>query len=219
MIELYAKPVVESVALFTTGGESRRDMVGPVRSLEIFRVTRVASGRESLELPHSRTLMTRVAIERRMCPHQREAVLVVLDLLYRDLPSLHRVALLAVGAELAFVNVGVAVGAPGGNIAEDQLGVARGARHFLVHAAQRISSLVVVKLRHAADRLPSAEGVAVLAWNVQRSVWTVRARCFRRGAHCAHEREQQQTCKRPDDVLKPRQSPPSKLRKLEPDRN
>lgn len=192
-------------------------MTRPIRSLEIFRVTRVASGRESLELTDSRTLMTRVAIERRMRSHQREAVLVILDLLYRYLPSLHRVTLLAVGAELAFVNVGVAVGAPGGNIAEDQLGVARSARHFLVHAAQRISSLVVIKLRHAADGLPSAEGVAVLAWNVQRSVWTVGAGCFRRRAHCAHEREQQQTRNRPDDVLKPRQSPPSKLRKLEPD--
>ena len=99
-------------------------MTGPGCSLEIFRVTRVASGRESLELPNRRALVASVAIERRMRSHQREAVLVVLDLLYRDLPSLHRVALLAVRAELALVNVGVAVGALGRNIAEYELGVA-----------------------------------------------------------------------------------------------
>src|SRR6185437_13657552 len=102
-------------------------MTGPGRSLEIFCVTREARGRESLELPNRRALVASVAIERRMRSHQREAVLVVLDLLYRDLPSLHRVALLAVGAELAFVNVGVAVSALVRNIAEHQLGVARGA--------------------------------------------------------------------------------------------
>ena len=42
--------------------------------------------------------------------------------------------------------------------------------HFLVHAAQRVAGLVVVKLRNTADRLPTQRGVAVLARNTESTV-------------------------------------------------
>jgi len=103
-----------------------------------------------------------------MRAHQRETVLVVLDLLHRNLPSLHGVALFAGRTELAFVNIGVAGCAVCGHIAEYQFRVARHARHLFVHSAQWISGLVVIELGHAADGLPSAEGVTVLARHVQR---------------------------------------------------
>ena len=42
--------------------------------------------------------------------------------------------------------------------------------HFLVHAAQRVAGLVVVKLRNTADRLPTQRGMAVLAGNIESTV-------------------------------------------------
>ena len=96
----------------------------------------------------------------------------VLDLLHRNLPSLHRVALFASRTKLALVNVGVAVGTLRAHVAEHQLRVARHACHFLVHAAQGIFRLVVIKLRDAADRLPSTKRVTVLTRDIQRSMRT-----------------------------------------------
>jgi hypothetical protein len=75
-----------------------------------------------------------------------KAILVVRDFLERDLPSLYCVAVLAVGSELAAMNIGVAVRAVDAYVLEDQAGVALGAGHFLMHAAQRVSRLIVIEL-------------------------------------------------------------------------
>jgi hypothetical protein len=48
--------------------------------------------------------------------------------------------------------------------------VALDALHLFVHAAQRIFRLVVIKLRHRADRTPARRRVAILAGNRQRPV-------------------------------------------------
>jgi hypothetical protein len=80
------------------------------------------------------------------------------------------VALLTVRTHCSFVNVGVAIGASGSYVGKDRLGVTLGASHIVVHPAQRIFGLVVVKFRDRADGLPSDRGVAVLAGNVQISV-------------------------------------------------
>lgn len=101
-----------------------------------------------------------------MGAEQRETILVLLDLLHRHLPSLDRVALFAGGSELAFVDVGMAVSAPLSNVGEDRLDVALRASHVLMHAAQRITRLTVIKLRNVADRLPSTKGVAILAGDI-----------------------------------------------------
>ena len=124
----------------------------------------------------------------------------VLYLLHRYLPSLDRVALFASGTKLTLVNIGMAVGTLRAHVAEHQLRVARHARHFLVHAAQGIFRLVVIKLGHAADRLPSTKRVAVLAWNIQRPVWTSRslAPLVRRHTRGTHQRKQDQPHKESD---------------------
>jgi hypothetical protein len=51
--------------------------------------------------------------------------------------------------------------------------VALGAAHRLVHAAQRVSRLIVIELRDRTDRPPPGRRVAVLTGNIQTSVWTV----------------------------------------------
>lgn len=115
-----------------------------------------------------------------MCSEQREAVLVLIYLLHRNLPSLYGVALFASSAELPLVNVGVAVGALLSHVREHWFGVALCAGDSLVHAAQRKARLVVIELRQAADGFPSAQRVAVLARHIQRAVRAPRAAVARR---------------------------------------
>ena len=94
----------------------------------------------------------------------------LLDLLHGNLPALDAMALLAGGAELAFVDVGVTIRALAPYVRKYWLDMALRTGDALMHAAQRKTGLVVVELRHAADRLPSAEGVAILAGNIQAAV-------------------------------------------------
>lgn len=98
----------------------------------------------------------------------------LIDLLDRNVPALDCVTLLAVSAHLPFVDVSVAIRAVGTHIREDRLGVALGAAHSLVHAAQRILRRVVIEFRDGSNRLPSAERVAVLTGNTQTSVRATR---------------------------------------------
>jgi len=112
--------------------------------------------------------------------YQREAVEMILNGLYRDVPAVHGVALLAVGAKLPPVNVGVAVRAFGTHVREHQLGVALNALNFFMHPAQRIAGFVVVKFRDAADGFPTGGGMAIFARDVQRAVRVGQNRRFRR---------------------------------------
>ena len=94
-----------------------------------------ALGRKPLELAHGSVLMTGIAVHRRVRADQRESIQVLVDLLHRNTPAPHRVALLAIGAHLAFVDVGVTVGALRTHIRKNELDVALRTRHTLVHAA------------------------------------------------------------------------------------
>ena len=91
--------------------------------------------------------------------------------MHGDIPALHRVALLAVGAHLPPVNIGVAVGAILPDIRKHRLHVALHAFHLLVHAAQRITGLVVIEFRHCFHRAPAGGRVAIFAGDVQWTVW------------------------------------------------
>src|ERR1035441_1475133 len=72
-------------------------------------------------------------------------------------------AAFAVGAELTAMNVGMTISAMRAYILENQIGMALGAGHLLVHAAQRITSVVVIKLGIRPDRFPACVRMAVLA--------------------------------------------------------
>ena len=102
-----------------------------------------------------------------------------LHLLHGNLPSLHRVAVRAVGAHLSLVDVGVAVLAILPHVGEDRLHMALRALHFFVHAAQRIPCFVVIKFRDGADGAPASRGVAVLARDRKRTVRTARRSALR----------------------------------------
>lgn len=103
------------------------------------------------------------ALERGMGAEQRKPVLVSLDFPCVQIPAIHRVALLAICAELASVNIGVAVGAFRADVLKIQVGMALRACHSGVFPAKGIPGLIVVKFRDAADRFPAGGRVAVFA--------------------------------------------------------
>lgn len=87
-------------------------------------MARVASCRQTLELPRRGLLMALVALHQGVRSHQREAVLMIANRVQRDIPAFDRVATLAVGAELPSMNICMAIGTTGADIFEDHAGVA-----------------------------------------------------------------------------------------------
>jgi len=143
---------------------------------EILLMTGIAGRGKTLELSDRSARVALIAIQGGMRANEREAIQVLIDLLDRNVPSLDGVALLAIGAHLALVNVGVAIGALLADVREDRLGVALNAAHAFVHATQGILGCVVIEFGNRADRLPSADRVTVLARNAEASVGTTRSR-------------------------------------------
>lgn len=170
MVKLGARPAVEAMALFAGGGKAAGHVTGTGGRLVLLGVAGITLGRQTLKLSGGRPLVTCGAIEGRVGAQQRKAVLVLVDLLRRNLPALYAVALLAVRSELPFVDVSMTIRALVAHIAKYRFHVALGARDLLMHAAQWVAGLAMVELRRVPDGLPAAEGVAVLARDIQRTV-------------------------------------------------
>jgi hypothetical protein len=158
MVELRAHPVIHGVALLALDWHPQRDVVdtGGAGVNEIFLVARVASGREPLELSSRRALVARVAVHCGVCPDQWKTIHVLVDLLDRNIPAFHCVALFAVRTHLCLVNVRVALAALRSDIREDGLGMALRAGHAFVHPAQWIFCGVVIELGNSANWFPAA---------------------------------------------------------------
>ncbi len=148
-------------------------MVGIGSVLIVGRVTGITLRRHGLKLAARGAFVAGVAVHRRVRPGQRETIVVLLNLVDRNLPAAHGVALLAIGAQLPAMNVGMTILAALAHVAEYRLGVALRTSDRRVHAAQRVSRLIVIEFRHRASRGPAVCGVAVLAGNVQISVRAV----------------------------------------------
>ena len=106
---------------------------------------------------------------------QWKTTVVLLHLLYGNLPSPNRVALLAVGSQLAAMNICMTVLAVLADIAEYGLDVTFRTRDGFMHAAERILGFIVIEFRNGADRFPGVSGMAVLAGDVEIAVRTMRA--------------------------------------------
>jgi len=169
VVELSVEPTVHGVAGIAGGWEAERDVVEN-RGQEVLLVAGIASRRESLELPCSGVFVTCIALHDGMSPHEGEAVLVILDRIEGDIPTPDRVAAFTIGAKLPAMNVGVAVGAMGTYVFENEAGVALCAAYLLMHATEGIASGVVIELGNRANGLPTGIGVAVLARDGQRTV-------------------------------------------------
>jgi hypothetical protein len=162
VIELGIEPAVQRVAAGAICGEPKTDVIED-GCFEILLMARIAIGGKPDELPDGRLLVALFALHHGVRADQGETVGVVPDGLKRNLPALHRVALRAVGAELAAMDIGVTIGARRPDVLEHHAGVALSAGHVLVHAAQRIASQIMVEFGIGADRLPTLVTVAICA--------------------------------------------------------
>ena len=110
--------------------------------------------------------VARVARYRGVRPQQREPVPVILCRSRVDPPSVHRVAVLALRAELPLVEIRMTIGALLPGLCKNFRHMARITRHIRVHAAQRIVCVgVVIKFRPRTERRPTRRRVAVLTRN------------------------------------------------------
>jgi hypothetical protein len=144
-----------------------------VRRLGISEVPSVATEtvcRKSRELRRCAPAMAGLAFDHGVRAYQRKAVLMVLNRLNRDGPTLLSVTLLATPAKLATVDIRVASRARGPDVAENLTDVALRAGDTLMHPTERKAGPVVIEFRNAADRLPTRKCVAVIARYGQRAV-------------------------------------------------
>ena len=165
MVEFRSHPAVKRMAGVAGLRKLRGDVVWVGGFLKIRQVTRIASCRQSQVLANRRALVAIIALRGGVRAQQRKTILVVLQLLHRDIPTLHRMALRAVRAHLAPVDVFMTILALLSHIREHRFPVALRAFHFFMHPTQGITGFAVVKFRDGTDGSPSPGGVAVFARN------------------------------------------------------
>ena len=162
-------PTVEVVTLAALQGETQSLMIGRSRFLKRFQVATRALCRKTLpiELSYRSHFVTGIAIHNRVRTDQREPVLMFVDVVNGDLPTVHAVTDVALRPIFAAVQVGMAILALLANVAEDGIKMAFLAGYVDVHAAERIGRLVVIKLRVLANRHPSCRRMTILAGRFQ----------------------------------------------------
>lgn len=137
----------------------------------------------AVELAHGPDLVAGVAIYNCMRTDQWETVLMLVEVVNRNLPAIDTMAEIALGAVFSAMQVGMTILALPADIGEHGIDMAFLAEHLRVHAAQGIRRLVVIELGILADGHPRRRRMAILARRFQR---TVRVRCrHRRGSHPA----------------------------------
>jgi hypothetical protein len=108
-----------------------------------------------------------------MSTDQRKSILMLIDVVNGNLPTIGVVAEVTLGAILAAMQIGVAVLALDGGVAEIEVLVAVGALHSGVPATQRKLGFRMVEFKFGAQRLPALSAVTLLAPNLELA--TVRA--------------------------------------------
>lgn len=132
-----------------------------------------ARSRHGFEAAVCTIFVASIAIHSGVSARQWKAIVVILDVFICDLPSAYGVALFAICAQLATVNVSMAVLATLADVGEDHFYVALGTGDGRMHAAKRVAGLIVVEFRNRANRFPGTRRVAVLTRYSQISVGTV----------------------------------------------
>ena len=160
MVKLGIEPTVHRMAALAGSWKTEPNVIQN-GGQKVLLVAGVAGGGQASELPDSSLLMAFFALHQGMRANEREAVLVILNGFQRSLPARYGMATGAVGAELAAMYVGMAIGALRTYILEHQVSVALAAAHLLMHTAQRISRLVVIEFGVGPYRFPAGVRVAI----------------------------------------------------------
>ena len=166
------------MALATIGREAPSAMIRRSGLRKVSVVTTEALGRksEAIELPDGPDLVAGIAIRDCMRANQREAILVLVDVMDGNLPSIAVMAQLTFRTVFASMQIGVAVLALVGSIGEFEIVMAVAACHGGVTSAKRKAGARMVKLDLALDHLPIRSGVTRGAWHIELPVWTLSRR-------------------------------------------
>ncbi len=140
------------MTLQTLRRKSLRNVVRIPRLLEVIHVTTRALGRQSLPVertyrPH---LVAGIAIHHRVRPDQREAILVLINVVNGNLPPRIAMAQIALRAVLTPMDIRVAVLALVASPGEYQICVTFRAAYLGMQPAQRKSRLAMIELEHSA---------------------------------------------------------------------
>lgn len=125
MIERSTEPVIGAVTGFASRGEIEGLVVNHAGRVHV--VGHVAGGAvrsQAGELSDGGAGMARDTVESGVRSKEREAILVILHVLNRDVPALHRVTFLTARSELAAMQVRMAIHALGSDIRKNWVGVA-----------------------------------------------------------------------------------------------
>ena len=109
VIELHSHPSVHRVALLAVGWKVKRRVAGVVGFLKVRGMAGDTFGGEAGELAVGGLLMARLTADGGVRPEKRETILVLLDVVDRDLPAFDRMTVLALCSQLSAMNIGVAV--------------------------------------------------------------------------------------------------------------
>jgi hypothetical protein len=99
VVKFCAQPAIEKMTLLAIAGSERRAGTWVIRiggALPIFQMARIAPCRQTEELPDGGTLVTGIAWNSRVGAEEWEPVLMLLDLLGGNIPTLHGVTLLTI---------------------------------------------------------------------------------------------------------------------------
>jgi hypothetical protein len=165
VIEFGTQPAVKIVATLTIARSKRRTCARVWwvrRRLPILQMAGITAGGKPNENPCGSLFVALVTLHRGMLPKEWKPVLVILYLLHGDIPTVHGVTLLAIGAHLAAVNIRMTVRAILAHIRKYWLHVALHTLHLFMHSAKRIIRLVVVKFWDRANGAPTSSRVTVL---------------------------------------------------------
>ena len=135
VIEARDLPSIGSVTGFAGRGESGGAVIEDAILLKIAGVATDALSAESDVAPDRRAGVTGIALKRGMGAEERETIPVILDGAGIYTPSEDGMAAFALSAELALVEIGVAIRTARAGLGKDFRDMARITRHVLVHAA------------------------------------------------------------------------------------
>jgi hypothetical protein len=165
-------PLIHAMAAIAFHGKARGLMINDLCVIKVVDVTGIAVGVESLKCSNRFVLVAVLALKGCMSAKKREPVRMSISALYNLAPSANVMALFAIAAEFAAVNIRMTIGALRSDICKNQFYVTLPAIQPLMHPFQRKSGSAVVKIGKRADRFEACCIMTIPARQFDRAVRT-----------------------------------------------